>query len=1100
MINIPHASANRPLSGPRMPAFVGYSLWPLLTLALLLSFCQTPENRHTADRTQAIPENIDFNFHVKPILSDRCYKCHGPDENARKANLRLDIQEGAFALVDTTENRYAIVPGDLRKSHLYDRVSSSNPDYMMPPPDSKLSLTPREVEILKRWIEQGAEWKQHWAFIPPESPEVPEVNLDSWPENPIDHFILSRLESEKLEPSVEATKEKLIRRLSFDLRGIPPTIPEIDRFLADDSADAYEKVVDQFMSDTSYGERLALEWLDVARYADSHGYQDDLERTMWPWRDWVISAFNRNQPYDEFVTWQLAGDLLPDAGYEQILATGFNRNHKITQEAGVVEEEYRVEYVLDRVNTFSTSFLGLTIACAQCHDHKFDPVSQKEFYSLFSFFNNVPEQGRVDYGMKIAEPSIPISDSLKDKYTQYIKEIVKDQESQLVDYQRRHWSEWIDQQKVGRGAPASSNLPAGLKAYYPFDYLEDGFTPEETGLAAGGKIENGVVSRQGRYSGGLDFSGENYLEFQPVNGFSFKGPFSISFWFYSVENGARGTILSPKNPRPGHRSAMELTASDDGIRFSLNQHTDPDQKAEGIYVKTSHVLPGNKWAHFTITYDGSNSATGVGIFMNGQPLELDILRDNLKSNQAGANAFVVGRQVLKEGFRSNPQGLFRARMDELMLFNRVLSDSEAASVAGYDPIQQLEDQDEKNKLQLKRLFYHQLHHQDPAYQRLTRWLSEYKYREMKTEHLVLKPTMVMQEMDTLRPAFILDRGSYNAPTQRVYPGTPEHILSFAEDLPQNRLGLAKWLFDRKNPLTARVAVNRYWQMIFGRGIVSTPEDFGSQGDLPTHPKLLDWLAVEFAASGWDLKRLLKLMVMSSTYKQSVMVGPELLKTDPDNTLLARGPQSRLPAELIRDHALAISGLLSDQVGGPSVMPYQPKGLWLQIASGNQELKEYIQGHGAELYRKSMYTFWKRSLPPPSMLIFDAATREQCSVERQSTSTPMQALVLLNDPQFVETSRLIAQRMIIEGGSSAKERIRFAFRLATSRQPTVEELSLLSALLEDQYQVFETTPERARSLLLVGEQSNESSLDLVELAAYTVVANSIMNLAESIFKG
>jgi hypothetical protein len=401
---------------------------------------------------------------------------------------------------------------------------------------------------------------------------------------------------------------------------------------------------------------------------------------------------------------------------------------------------------------------------------------------------------------------------------------------------------------------------------------------------------------------------------------------------------------------------------------------------------------------------------------------------------------------------------------------------------------------------MKRLVFQQLHHQDPSYQQLTRILSEYKYREMKTEHLVLKPTMVMREMDTLRPAFILDRGLYSAPTERVYPATPEHIMSFSGNLPQNRLGLAQWLFDKNNPLTARVTVNRYWQMIFGRGIISTPEDFGSQGDLPTHPELLDWLAVEFSSSGWDVRKLLKLMVMSATYKQSVAVKRDLVQRDPGNSLLARGPQSRLPAELIRDHALAISGLLSDRVGGPSVMPYQPRGLWLQIASGNQELKEYIQGHGSELYRKSMYTFWKRSLPPPSMLIFDATTREQCAVERQSTSTPMQALVLLNDPQFVETSRLIAQRMLFEGGTSAEERIRFAFRLATSRQPSVEELALLLELLQTQYQTFETKPERARSLLAVGEYQLDNNLDVVELAAYTVVANTIMNLSESILKG
>jgi len=609
-----------------------------------------------------------------------------------------------------------------------------------------------------------------------------------------------------------------------------------------------------------------------------------------------------------------------------------------------------------------------------------------------------------------------------------------------------------------------------------------------------------VVSRQGKYSGGLDFSGENYLKIDAIDGLNYQGPFSIAFWFYSIENGARGTILTPESTREGHRAAFELNASDDGLQFTINQYTSAEKRGEGLYVKTSHVLKGNEWSHFVLSYDGSGRASGVKIFMDGEPLELDIVRDQLSVNPAAKAPFMIGRRALKEGFRSNPRGLFRARLDELMLFNRVLAGEEVKSLSQYDPIEWIHNGNQPSEHQQKRLFYHHLHHQDPRYQQLTRWQSEYKYREMKTEHLILKPTMVMEELDTLRPAFILDRGQYSAPTERVYPATPRHVMPFSPELPENRLGLAQWLFDEKNPLTARVAVNRYWQMIFGRGIVSTPEDFGSQGDLPSHPELLDWLAVDFAASGWDLKALLKMMVMSSTYKQSVRVDPELLRKDPANTLLARGPQVRLPAELIRDHALTVSGLLSSQIGGPSVMPYQPKGLWLQIASGNQELKEYIQGHGSELYRKSMYTFWKRSLPPPSMIIFDAATREQCAVERQSTSTPMQALVLLNDPQFVEASRLIAQRMLYEGGTTIPERIRFAFRLATSREPGEQELKLLSDLLQDQLKIFGEEPDRANRLLAIGESPASKEVDIVELAAYTVVANTIMNLSETISKG
>ena len=1070
----------------------------IVMLSSLVSSCGAPET----DVTTTIPEKIDFNFHVRPILSDRCYKCHGPDENARKANLRLDVEEDAFALLDTAENRYALVPGNLKKSHLYRRVVSTNPDHMMPPPESKLSLANHEIEILKRWIEQGAEWKQHWAFTPPQKQLVPEVPEKQWCVNPIDNFIYKRLDEEGMKPSPKATKEKLIRRLSFDLRGLPPGINEIDEFLADDSPEAYEKLVDRFLNSTSYGERLALEWLDVARFADSHGYQDDLERTMWPWRDWVIQAFNDNMPYDQFVTWQLAGDLLPNASYPQVLATGFNRNHKITQEGGVVEEEYRVEYVLDRVNTFGTSFLGITVSCAQCHDHKFDPISQREFYNLFSFFNNVPERGRVDYGMKIADPSLPIPDSIIDKYTSYMKELVEEQEKQLASYQQEQWDQHLSNMSITNSDQNQQQhvIPEGLLAYYPFDFIENRQTPEETRIGVTATVVNGIVPRPGKYSGGLDFSGENYLEFEPVKSFNYKGPYSIGFWFYSVENGARGTILTLKSPKSGHRAPLEISASDDGIQFAINQNTDPERKGDGIYVKTSHILKGNEWSHFLLTYDGSNKAKGVTIYMNGEPVELDIVRDQLNSNPSTSSSFMVGRRALKEGFRSNPQGLFRARLDELMLFDRALTAGNASALAKFDPVSQLRSKPSRSDHELKRLFYDYLHNQDAQYQQATQWLSEYKYREMKTQHLITKPTMVMQEMDTLRPTYILDRGQYSAPTERVYPGTPEQIMPFSEELPENRLGLAQWLFKKGNPLTARVAVNRYWQMIFGRGIVATPEDFGSQGDLPSHPELLDWLALEFQASNWNLKQLLKQMVMSGTYQQQANHNEILTTKDPQNILLARGPQARLTAELIRDHALAISGLLSNRVGGPSVNPYQPKGLWLQVASGNQELKEYIQGHGNDLYRKSMYTFWKRSLPPPSMLIFDASTREQCAVKRQSTSTPMQALVLLNDPQFTEASRLIAQRMILDGGDNEEERIRFAFRLATSRKPNQRELKLLTDLLKDQLTDFRSEPTRATSLLGVGEFGYHGDLNQVELASYTVVANAILNLSETILKG
>lgn len=1058
------------------------------------------ESNEVEGSTSQIPESVDFNYDIKPILSDRCYKCHGPDENVREGNLRLDTEEGAFALLDSLNQEYAIVPGNLKKSFLVERISSKDPEFMMPPPESKLNLSQYEIQVIKKWIEQGAEWKSHWAFTLPKIKDWEEANSIPNSQNLIDYFIGKKLKQKGLKPSAEDSKEKLIRRLSFDLRGLPPSLEEINSFLADDSDDAYENLVDQFLSQESYGERMTLEWLDLARYADSHGYQDDLERSMWPWRDWVIKAFNKNMGYDQFVTWQLAGDLLPNATYEHKLATGFNRNHKITQEVGVVDEEYRVEYVLDRVNTFSTSFLGLTVGCAQCHDHKFDPISQKEFYSLFSFFNNVPEKGRVEYGIEVAEPTIPLPDSLAQKHMGYIQNLTASQIEKIEKYVKQkarkettvNNREIINYERINR-------LPKGLSLYYPFDYIDNDKVQDEVNSSRTAKVINGVVPVRGKFSGGLDFSGENHLILEDVEEINFHKPITISFWFYSIENGARGTILTSKTNKEGERPAFELSVSDDKLQVVLNQNTNSKKVKRRLIAQSDEIIPGNKWVHFALTFDGRNKAKGLRLYMSGEKLEMRVLSDNLTSAPKLNSSFVLGRKSYKSSFRPNPQGLFRAHLDELMVFERDLPKTEIEFLYRYDPVRELLTKSEKTQHEEKRVFYHELHHSDPEYQLMTKWLSEFKSREMRMENVVLNPTMVMQEMDTVRPAYVLERGSYSAPTERVYPGTPKHILPFIEDYPKNRLGLAQWLFDKENPLTARVTVNRYWQMIFGRGIVTTPEDFGSQGDLPSHPELLDWLALEFVSSNWNLKKLIKTMVMSTTYRQSTKVNQKLLNRDPENILLARGPQSRLQAELVRDHALSISGLLSHKVGGPSVKPYQPKGLWLQVASGNQALKEYIQDHGDDLYRKSMYTFWKRSLPPPSMVTFDASTREHCAVERQSTSTPMQALVLLNDPQFTEASRLIAQKMLSESNMLEKERITMAFRMATSRYPTDDEIGLLVKLLQDQKIVFESDHEKARNLLEVGEYQLNSKLKMSDLAAYTVVANAIMNLSETIRK-
>lgn len=1072
----------------------------ILGLLLLITVSQGCEERAaaTAANPKALPKVVDFNFHIKPILSDRCFKCHGPDEKVREANLRLDTRGGAFAVLDSSAMTYAIVPGNVKKSLLASRIHATDPDQMMPPPEANLHLSAYEKKLLTKWIAQGAEWKTHWAFTSPQRPALPTTKTPSWFTNPIDAFILARLEQEGLQPSAQARKEKLIRRLSFDLRGLPPSLAEIDAYLANDAPNAYETLVDQFLDEQRFGEQLAMEWLDVARYADSHGYQDDLERSMWPWRDWVIDAFNANMPYDQFVQWQLAGDLWENPSYEQKLATAFNRNHKITQEVGVIDEEYRVTYVLDRVNTFSTAFLGLTVECAQCHDHKYDPISQEEYYSLFSFFNNVPEKGRVDYGIEVAAPYLPLPADKVEEQRKYIQKLYEQQSTQVQTYAATK-EDW--QPRSNPGVRSQMGLPRSLAAWYPFDFEEEGKSLEVvSGQQA--SLVNELLTVPGRFSGGAEMIGTGYALLEPSKNFNFARPFSLSFWIKSLDGGIRGPILMAKDASDKASFFVQVNS-----RKSLEVALINSKNETRTQLLTKATIPADKWTQVCITYAGGGKITDWKIYLDAQELtEIYTQRDNLRGRPAVTKTLFFGAQKRLEQeevdftkAKGSTKGLLAGQLDELMLFTSTLDSQAVQRLHTFDPIATLSQQGTWNEQERQRLLYHELLHGDPVFQSLTQRLREYRIRQVRTDDIVVKPTMVMQDMDSLRPTYILDRGQYDAPGQLVQSGTPEAILAFKEEWPQNRKGLATWLFSPDHPLTARVAVNRYWQMIFGRGIVATPEDFGSQGALPTHPQLLDWLAIEFQESGWNLKHLIKLMVMSSTYRQSATIPAGLLQQDPDNLLLARGPQVRLTAEQIRDHALTISGLLSDKQGGPSVKPYQPQGLWLQVASGNQSLRKYIQDHEEDLYRRSLYTFWKRTIPPPSMTVFDAPSREQCSIKRRNTSTPMQALVLLNDPQFTEAARLMAQRMLEEGGEQAEDRIAYAFKWATSRSPEEKEVNILMRLLEAELSGFATDADAANRLLSIGEIPITKRQDIAELAAYTVLASAILNLTESIHK-
>ncbi|MBD3275891.1 MAG: DUF1553 domain-containing protein, partial [Candidatus Marinimicrobia bacterium] len=975
------------------------------------------------------------------------------------------------------------------------RITSEDENFLMPPPESNLSLNETEKALITRWIQQGAEWQAHWSFIPPEKPGLPEAENRLFLRNEIDHFILDKLESSGMEPNEEASRETLIRRLSFDLTGLPPSVEEIERFLNDDSPDAYEHLVDRILSKQSYGERMAVEWLDLARYADSHGYQDDGMRTMWPYRDWVIEAFNKNMRYDRFVTEQLAGDLLPNASPDQILATAFNRNHPQSQEGGIVSEEYRVEYVADRTDTFGKAFLGVTMECARCHDHKYDPVSQEEYFQIYSFFNNVNEYGQIPY---VGEPSptVILMDSTDEVRLAEIREKIAGAEElvQPANY-TDDFRTWLADAEI----PVTNRIPSrGLAGHYPLDENIENEFKNIADASRPAKIqgnESFFPETVAGYSGnGQHLRGNSYIDLGDTIGyFERNQPFTISIWAKFLKDSLEGPIFSKSGGLfNGNRGYDLMLRSDGTLSASLN-HVWPDNCIE---VHTERrVISANNWHHLVLTYDGSSRAEGVQIYLDGEALPLKVITDNLKRSMLhyGPDKKSWGDPGNLRIGRRFEETLDNTLVDEFMVFGEELTSLEVQHIySGKNP---LPDALEKPDLYSEELLAYYLANHNSEYrdrfQRLTKIRGE--------ENALLsrqKEVMVMGERKHPRETYVLDRGAYDSPTSKVTPGTPAAISDFPMDLPKDRLGLAQWLFTENNPLTARVAVNRYWQMLFGRGIVATPGDFGNQGDLPSHPELLDWLAVEFRKSGWDVKWLLKKIVTSGTYRQSSVASQHKREQDPDNVLLTRGPSSRLTAEMIRDNALFASGLLVDTIGGPSVKPYQPPGLWKQLATRN--VTEYVPDTGDSLYRRSMYTIWKRSSPPPSMISFDAAERYLCQVKRQRTNTPLQALILLNDPQFVEACRVLAEKMIAAGDDLSSQ-VEYGFRALTSRTPDAEEIAVLTDLYREELSAYRTNQEDGSKLISVGEYRRNEDLPLDQLASMTVVANTIMNFDEAVMK-
>ena len=1014
---------------------------------------------------------VDFNRDVRPILSDTCFKCHGPGES--EGDLRLDDREDAL-------DAGVLSPGNVAKSELVKRLKSHDPEELMPPPDANKTLTAEQIQILETWIAEGAKYDEHWSFVSPKS----DVGAKS-----LDHFIDKRIAAAGLRPMPEADPRTQIRRVTLDLTGLPPTPEEVDAFVADKSSDAYGKVVDRLLASEAYGERMALAWMDAARYGDTSVMHADGPRDMWPWRDWVIKAYNKNMPFNQFTVEQLAGDLLPDATVSQKVASGFNRNHATSDEGGAFAEELRVEYVADRVQTTANVWMGLTMECAQCHDHKYDPVSQREYYEFFAFFNNTSDPGmQTRNGNQAPVVEVHDEDRLK-----RLAELQKDIEGagQKVEVHRGkvaatpEYLAWLKRKSAEALKAKASKQPDGLVHWFPIDASAKDFRDGLSGAVAiseKGKFE--VSDREG--SKALKLNGGTQFKFETKVDVEFDRPFSVAGW---VKPGgkASGAILSKMDDKAAFRG-FDLWM--EGGR--IGTHIVNAWGSNALKVVSADELKPNAWQHVVLTYDGSHKAAGVKIFIDGK----------LSANQVQADtlsATIATSQPLRIGGRST-SSTWKGEVDDLRIYGRALAEGEIASVAGGDPVQSIlampaEKRQEGDK---KVLLARYLGTEDKIYKQLV--AAQQKLSKQEAD-LTRKPvtSMIMQDnpADKMRMTYILDRGAYDSPKKDevIKPGVPKALPALPRDAPRNRLGLARWLTRPDHPLTARVAVNRYWMMLFGEGLVRSVGDFGAQGSAPTHPELLDSLAVDFVGSGWDVKRMIKKLVTSRTYRRSSRIESIHREKDLANELLARAPRFRLQGEFIRDHALAVSGLLNSEVGGSSAKPYQPANIWNEV-SLNGGLR-YSQDKGEKLYRRSMYTYWKRSSPMPNMLIFDSPSREKCVIQRQRTNTPLQALVTLNDPQFLEAGRALAQRLIKSGNSDTSKRIDLCYRFATSRPAKTREIEILTRLFEKNLARFRGNPGAAREFLAIGESPRDESIDPIEHAAWMVIAQTILNLDESL---
>jgi hypothetical protein len=1029
--------------------------------------------------------DVSFNRDIRPILSDRCFKCHGPDAKNQKSEFRLDTREHATA--DLGDGFFGIVPGNLEKSDLHWRIWEDFEEDKMPPPDSNLSLTDEERKLLDRWIEQGAPYDTHWSLKPlPKTVDVPAVETD-WARNEVDRFIAQGFSVKGVVPAEESSRQKWLRRVSFDLTGLPPSIEDIEAFVADNSEQAYETVVDRLLASDAYAERMTSEWLDVARYSDSNGYQRDHERRVWPWRDWVIQAFQKNMPYDKFITTQLAGDLFPDANQDDILATAFNRLHGHLMEGGIVLEEYRVEYVADRTQTFGSAFLGLTMECARCHDHKYDPLKTKEYYQLSSFFANIEESGLIAFfSHAVPTPAMTITTDEADKALAEARKKVDRLSEELASVSvssdtKSAFEKWLE-------TKPRLDWP-GRVAWISFDEREG----ENIANAAAPDVPaitpeiNTLVP--GVYGQAIQFTGDDSMEVFNVGHFPREHPFSASVWVRPNQHAPRESIFSRGGGADDAASMGYEFMLMDGKPTASLIHFWP---GNAMRVQAREAVPVQEWSHLVVTYDGSSKASGVKIFLNGESLELVTIKDHLTKEITSwqtPNGDLV-RQHLVLGERYRDRGFVKGQMDEFQMFDREVSDLEARLLYQMKPEAPLLGTaiEEISGTTPRELYGHFL---ATSYLPAMRLRSELQSARSEWHHIfdALPGISVMRETREPRPAYVLTRGAYDSRGEAVTADTPAALPPFPKDQPRNRLGLARWLTDPEHPLTARVAVNRYWQMIFGIGLVRTPEDFGSQGSNPTHPELLDWLARDFVNHGWDLRHLLRGMVLSATYRQSTFGDKASVQIDPENLTFCRSNPTRLAAEMIRDNALTVSGLLVDKIGGPPVKPYE-------VAVS---FKPMEPDAGEGLYRRSLYTLWKRNAPAPMMVTFDAPKRDVCSLKREPTTSPLQPLVILNGPQFVEAARVMGEKLLARHQGNRTAVIVEAFYQLTSRRPESGEVKILLELYKAQREEFDAHPADANALLEVGESPVSLYENPREHAAATVVINAIMNLNESLIE-